>query len=97
MENTYRSYLAELLGTFAVVFVSGGVVCANALAVVPWSPGSGATSVIVQPEPGLLGIALAAGFIYAAALASSASLSGGYLNPAITVTLWVFKRLDNVR
>jgi glycerol uptake facilitator-like aquaporin len=48
-------------------------------------------------QPGLVGVALAQGFILAALLAVTLPLSGGYLNPAITLMLWVFNRLDNRR
>jgi glycerol uptake facilitator-like aquaporin len=46
---------------------------------------------------GKIGIALAAGLAYASALAFTLRLSGGFLNPAITVTLWVFQRIENTR
>jgi glycerol uptake facilitator-like aquaporin len=42
-------------------------------------------------------VALAAGFVYAAALALTLPFSTGYLNPAITLMLWVFKRLDGAK
>jgi glycerol uptake facilitator-like aquaporin len=45
----------------------------------------------------LVAIALATGFVYAAALAFSLPFSTGYLNPAITLMLWVFKRLDGAK
>src|SRR5262249_34695175 len=53
--------------------------------------------VLVQPEPGLVGIALVAGLSYAVALAITLPLSGGCLNPAITLMLWVFRRIDGGR
>lgn len=99
MDQPPRSYLVELLGTFGFVFVAGAAVCVNALAAIDRTASGdrAAGSVIVQPEPGLAGIALAAGAAYACCLAATLSVSGGFLNPAIVLTLWVFKRLDSAR
>src|SRR5262249_36513700 len=36
-------------------------------------------------------------FAYAVALAVTLPISGGYLNPAVTLMLWVFKRVDGLR
>lgn len=94
MDKNLRAYMAELIGTLVVVFVSAGVVCVNQLAAVAWAQPDQPGEVLVQAQPGLTGIALATGLIYAAALAITLPLSGGYLNPAVTLMLWVFKRLD---
>src|SRR5262245_52914565 len=95
MEKDLRGYVAEFIGTFAVVFLSAGAVCANHLAAVHW--GTPSQGVIVQPAPHLVGIALVAGLAYAVALAVTVPISGGFLNPAVTLTLWVFRRLDGTR
>ena len=84
MTPNLRSYLAELIGTFVLVLLTAGAVCAAAL---PGLQG--------QPTYGRLLIAVAAGAAWAVALALTLRHSGGFLNPAITVTLWVFQRLDN--
>jgi aquaporin Z len=98
MDRSFRPYLAELVGTFSFVFVSALAVCTDALAAIAWPARTGTPEgVIVQPQPGLVGVALASGFIYAAALAWTGPQAGGCLNPAITLMLWVFKRLDNAR
>jgi glycerol uptake facilitator-like aquaporin len=81
-EKNLRAFFAELLGTFAVVFVSAGAVWATRLGGL---------------EPWTLTIALAAGLIYGAALAVTVPVSGGYLNPALTLMLWVFKHLDGAK
>jgi glycerol uptake facilitator protein len=78
-ERNLRTYLAELIGTFAVVFLSAGAVCVNAVGGL---------------QPGSVSIALAAGLVYAAALAFTVPMGGGYLNPAVTIALWVYRRLD---
>ncbi|MGF1578360.1 MAG: aquaporin [Gemmataceae bacterium] len=55
------------------------------------------TMVLYGNQPGLLGIALAQGLTYAVMLAVTMHLSGGYLNPAITIMLWVYQRLGSRR
>jgi aquaporin Z len=88
MDKGFRGYFAECLGTFALVFIGAGTVCSTQVAV--------GSNVVIPVQPVLLvAIALAAGFAYAAALAFTLPFSTtGYLNPAITLMLWVFKRLD---
>jgi aquaporin Z len=83
MDKLLRPCLAELVGVFALVLVTGGTVCMSQLA-----------DKQGQPQPYAVGIALAQGFMVAAMLAATVRVSGGFLNPAITLTLWVFKRLD---
>jgi MIP family channel proteins len=84
MDPKLRSYLAELVGTFALVFAGAGAVCAAALT-------SGA------PRLGVVEIALAEGLALAVVLSATSLVSQGYLNPAVTLTLWVFKRLDGAQ
>ncbi len=81
-DRNLRTYLAELIGTFALVFVSAGAVIVNDMGGL---------------QPGSIAIALAAGLIYGAMLAVTLPLSGGYLNPAVVIMLWVFRRLDTGR
>jgi MIP family channel proteins len=90
-----RGVVAELLGTFAVVWFGAGAVCVNVLTTA--ANQTPATAGINAVQPGLVGVALVQGLIFAAALAVTARLSGGFLNPAITLMLWVFNRLDNRR
>jgi MIP family channel proteins len=92
--NLRRGLVAEGLGTFAIVYFSAGAVCVNYLASPAANPN---TSPLFAQQPGLAGIALANGLMLAAALAVTVRLSGGYLNPAITLMLWVFNRLDSKR
>ena len=86
MTPNLRASLYELVGSFAVVLATSGAVVAN-----------GFPALAGQAGFGRIGIALAAGCVYAAALAFTVRVSGGFLNPAITVTLWVFQRLDSQR
>src|SRR5437762_13930029 len=83
MDKNLRPFVAELLGTFTVVFVSTATVCTE------WAGRKAG-----WPAPGLVGIALAYGLVYAAGLAATVHISGGFLNPAITLMLWVLKRMD---
>jgi glycerol uptake facilitator-like aquaporin len=80
MDQKLRTYLAELLGTFLVVFAAAGTVCAFYL-----------TSL---PPLDVTAFALAYGFAYAVVLTVTYPLSAGCLNPAVTLMLWVFRRLD---
>ncbi len=86
MHPNLRASIYELVGSFVVVLVTAGTVIA-----------SGTPMTLGHESYGRLGAALAAGCVYAAALAFTVRASGGFLNPAITVTLWVFQRLDNQR
>lgn len=83
MDDKLRCYLAELFGTFVLVFFSAGAVCGYYLP--------------SDSRPEVAGVAMAAGFTLAVVLTGTFHLSGGYLNPALTVMLWVFKRLDGSR
>jgi MIP family channel proteins len=86
VDKKVRPYIAELIGTFALVFIGAGTVCASQL-----------TFAANPPPHYVVGIALAEGFILAVTLSATMNVSGGYLNPAVTLVLWVFKRLDGSR
>jgi aquaporin TIP len=83
MDNRVRACLAELIGTFAFVFFAAGSVCAVRM-----------PALSVQPYTDLIVVALASGCALAVALTFTLNVGGGYLNPAVTLTLWVFKRLE---
>jgi aquaporin Z len=88
MDSKLRPYFAELLGTFVLVFVGAGTVCAA----IAYANDSG------RPALDLAGIALAQGCALAVALTfSTLDGPGGCLNPALTVMLWVCKRLNGTR
>lgn len=77
----WRSYLAEFLGTFAFVFMALSVVLMDFL----------------YGDIGTIGIALTIGFAYAAFVFVTAHISGGFLNPAVTTSLWLVQRLSGVK
>jgi aquaporin TIP len=81
-----RLLVIEMVGVFGLVLFSSGLVCINQMA-----------SPLPTHQPGLVGIALGHGLIFAALVALTAPLTGGYLNPAITVMLWVFNRIETPR
>ena len=77
----WRLYLAEFLGTFVFVFIASTVIVVSNL----------------YNDIGLISVSLAIGFSYAAMVFITAHISGGYLNPAITVSLWLAQRLSGLK
>lgn len=77
----WRSYLAEFLGTFIFLLLSGWVVLAKFL----------------YAGINELEIAIAIGFAYAACVYATANLSGGFLNPALTLALWLSQKLSGTK
>jgi MIP family channel proteins len=75
--------LAEFIGTFAVVLIGAGAICADAALRASGSPGLG-----------LLGIAIAQGLAYATMISAMGPISGGHLNPAVSIGFWVTRRLS---
>lgn len=86
MDKNLRPFLTELFGTFALVFLGAGTVIASQL---PANSG--------KPETYLVSIALVEGFTLAVVVTATLNVSGGFLNPAVTLMLWVFKRLNGLR
>jgi MIP family channel proteins len=78
--TNWRAYVAEFLGTFVFVFISLGAVLTN----------------IFFGEVGVVGIALASGLMYAAMVFSTASISGGHINPVITLSLWFVHKMSSL-
>ena len=76
-----RRYTAELLGTFIFVFVGAGSAVATQYAGV------------FDPGASLLIAALANGLGLAIGISATMGISGGALNPAVTVGLWLGKKL----
>ncbi len=76
-----KALLAEFIGTFALIFIGVGAIAANHI--------SGGQS-------GLVGIALAHALTIATLVAATAAISGGHLNPAVTIALFCTKKIDIV-
>ncbi len=79
--SDWRSYIAEFLGTFLFVLITGGTTIANFL----------------YGDIKTLGLALTIGFSYTALLFATVHIGGGYLNPAVTIALWLVKKLEGAK
>jgi glycerol uptake facilitator protein len=88
MEN-YRPYIAEALGTFALVFIGAGSICANYLLT-----GLAGNNPGVEFGIGVLGISIAFGLVVATMVYALGYISGCHINPAVTVAFWVTKRIE---
>jgi MIP family channel proteins len=80
MDKLLRPCVAEMLGTFMLCFIGAGAICTDG-----WTGGS----------VGLLGTAIAYGLALAVGVTATMNISGGHLNPAITIMFWVYKKIDN--
>lgn len=79
MTSTLRPLVAEFLGTFALVFIGAGSVVMDSA---------------TGGSLGLVGMALASALAYAVMVTATMDISGGHINPAVTVGLWVAKKID---
>jgi MIP family channel proteins len=78
MNQTVRHFVAEFVGIFALVFVGGGAIM---MAQGPAANG------------GLVAVALAHGLILALMVSATMNVSGGHLNPAVTLSLLLARRI----
>ena len=74
-----KKFIAEFIGTFALIFVGVGSIAGDFM-------NGGQT--------GLVGIALAHGLTIAVMASATAAISGGHLNPAVTIGLFCAKKID---
>jgi MIP family channel proteins len=82
MPSLARRLTAEAIGTFGLVFVGCAVVVVNG-----GFPNSGI---------GLLGIAFAHAVVLSVMISATMTISGGHLNPAVTLGLLAARRIDAV-
>ena len=75
----YKKYLAELVATFGFVFLAAGSVLTNQF---------------TQGRLGITGIALAHGLALMAMIYAVMSVSGAHINPAVTIAMWVTKKIN---
>ncbi len=73
--NGYKAYIAEAIGTFALVFIGAGAVLAG---------------------NDVLGVALAHGLVLMSMVYATAHISGGHINPAVTIGMWITRKIKSV-
>jgi len=76
-----KALIAEFIGTFTLIFIGVGSIVADSL--------SGG-------KLGLTGIALAHGLAIGVMVSATAAVSGGHLNPAVTIGLWTAKKINSI-
>jgi MIP family channel proteins len=80
MNDKFRPALAELVGTFAFFFIGAGAII---------------TDSFTRGAVGLVGIAIAHGVMLAVMVSALGPISGGHFNPAVTIGLWIAKKVDS--
>src|SRR5436309_14378583 len=80
--QAFRRYLAEFIGTFIVVFIASGAVVADVFL----------TRTRLADSFGPLGIITAYGGVVAVAMLAVMPVSGGHLNPVISIAAYVARR-----
>src|SRR5262245_56004619 len=73
MRMAWKECVAELIGAFGLCLIRAGAICTDAL---------------TRGAVGLVGIAMAHGLVLSIAVSSTMGISGGQLNPAVTVALY---------
>ncbi|NOT00300.1 MAG: aquaporin [Phycisphaerales bacterium] len=77
--NALANCTCEFIGTFALTFIGAGAIVTTA-----WTGGA----------PGLVGIALAHGIALSIAVSAAMNISGGHINPAVTVAMLATGRIS---
>jgi len=74
-----KALIAEFIGTFTLIFIGVGSIVADHM---------------TGGKLGVTGIAFAHGLSIAVMVSATAAVSGGHLNPAVTISLWSAKKID---
>lgn len=80
MRDSLRHFVAEFVGTFALVFIGGGAIIA---------------AQATRMESGLIAVALAHGIILAVLVSATMRISG-HFNPAVTVGFLATRRIEPI-
>lgn len=83
MNHIWRKGVAEFIGTFGLVFIGAGSICTDR-----YLTSGGDTGI------GLMGVALAHGLVLAVMISSVGHISGGHINPAVTVGALIARKID---
>lgn len=78
MNDMSKNLACELIGTFALTFIGAGAIVTTV-----WTGG----------QPGLVGIALAHGVILSIVVSATMNISGGHINPAVTLAMMTTGRI----
>lgn len=78
MKDSVRHFVAEFVGTYALVFVGSGAIMMAAH---------------TNSQAGLVTVGLAHGLILALMVSATMNVSGGHLNPSVTIGLLVTRRI----
>jgi glycerol uptake facilitator-like aquaporin len=82
VKTLWQQSVAEIVGTFALVFIgAGSVVVIGGLV----------------GTPGIVGVALAHGLVLAIMISNLGHISGGHFNPAVTIGVWVVGKIESAR
>ncbi len=74
-----KNLTCELIGTFALTFIGAGAILTTA-----WTG-----------SPGLIGIAIANGVVLAIVVSATMNISGGHINPAVTIAMLLTGRIKS--
>jgi len=85
-DRTAAALVAEAIGTFLFFFVGAGSVVLG-----DYLTAHGGTG------PGLVGVALAHGLALAVLVSALGAVSGGHLNPAVTLAVWIMGKISPMR